>query len=370
MKHATKAPSKEILSLLGILLLFGFQFLLHRATPFMMDDEWYSTNLATGQPLQNFSDIIESQIWHFNNWGGRSITHGILQITLMGGALFCDTLNVIMTLLLTGMICVIAKQKSPLFFLLASSLIVALNANLKMSMYWQSGTANYVYSTVWILLFIWAYIRHLDTPDAKPLPLVSLWILPVGLMTGWSNENMGPASFLLSVFVIFYLKKFLKRKVPIWMYGGTALCLIGCCLVILAPGNFVRTAEIPKAGFVQSIYERLLSMLCAGTDFLFPSVLLLAILMLVYLAVLKEKMGMWQWVVFAHTVLSYGAMVLSPHYPDRATFGTMCTCIILIVSLSGDIIRKKASWRRYLMPVTICFWLYAIYTLLCEIAFY
>lgn len=370
MKQSAKAPYNIILSLLGILLLFGFQFMLHRATPFMMDDEWYSTNLATGQPLQNFSDIVEGQIWHFHNWGGRSITHGILQMTLMGGELFCDILNTVMTLLLTGMICVIAKQKSPMFFLLASSLIIALNANLKMSMYWQSGTANYVYSTVWILLFILAYIRHLETPDTKALPLISIWILPIGLMTGWSNENMGPASFLLAVFTIIYIRKFLNRKVPVWMYSGAALCLAGCCMVILAPGNFVRTAEIPQTGPVQSIYERFLSMLCAGTDFLFPSALLLVVVILIYMVVLKEKMATWQWVLLAHTILSYGAMVLSPHYPDRATFGTMCTCIILIVSLLGDIIRKNASWKKYLVPTTLCFWFYAMYALLCEIAYY
>lgn len=370
MMQKTKAPYKLILTVLGILMIFGLQFILHRDVIFMMDDEWYGTNLVTGQTLQNFADIIESQIWHFHNWGGRSITHGILQLTLMTGELSCDILNIVMTFLLVGMICLIAKQKNALFFLMASSLIIALNANLKMSMYWQSGTANYVYSTVWILLFIWAYIRHAENPDAKSLPLIGLWILPIGLMTGWSNENMGPASFLLSAFVIFYIRKFLKRKVPLWMYSGSLLCLVGCCMVILAPGNFVRTAAIPKSSLGASIYERLLSMLCAGTDYLFPSVLLLAVLMLIYMAILKEKLAVWQWILLAHTVLSYGAMVLSPHYPDRATFGTMCTCIVLILSLTGDIVRQNTAWRKYLTPITLCFWFYALYVLLCEIAYY
>ena len=177
---------------------------------------------------------------------------------------------------------------------------------------------------------------------------------------------MGPASFLLSVFTIFYMKKFQKQAVPLWMYSGSALCLAGCFFVILAPGNFVRTAEIPKTGLGETIFERFLSMLCAGTDFLFPSALLLTVLMLVYMAVLKEKLALWQWVLLAHTILSYGAMVLSPHYPDRATFGTMCTCIVLILSLLGDIIRKNNAWRRHLTTITLLSWCYAIYVLLCE----
>lgn len=369
MMPKAKVSYRIILPLLGIMILLGLQFILHRAVPFMMDDEWYGTNLVTGQPLQSFADIIESQIWHFHNWGGRSITHGILQLTLMTGELSCDILNVIMTFLLAGMICILAGQKNVLFFLTASSLIIGLNPNIKMSMFWQSGTANYVYSTVWILLFIWAYIRHVKNPEAKSLPLIPLWILPVGLMTGWSNENMGPASFLLSVCVMFYIRKYLNQKIPAWMYGGSAFCLAGCCMVILAPGNFVRTAAIPKSSLTETIYNRILSMLCAGTDYLFPSVLLLAVLMLIYMVLLKENLAAWQWMLLAHTVLSYGAMVLSPHYPDRATFGTMCTCIILILSLMGDIVRKNTAWRKYLTPIVLSFWFYAVYVLLCEIAY-
>lgn len=59
----------------------------------MMDDEWYGTNLVTNQPLRGLSDIIESQIWHFRNWGGRCMTHGILQLTLMSGEFMADMLN-------------------------------------------------------------------------------------------------------------------------------------------------------------------------------------------------------------------------------------------------------------------------------------
>lgn len=354
----------------GILILTILQFILHRNTPFMMDDEWYGTNLVTGEALKSFSDILESQIWHFMNWGGRNITHGILQLTLMTGELAADILNLLMTLLLAWMICIIAKQKTPLWFLSALTMLIGFNANIKMSMFWQSGTANYVYATVWILLFLWAYIRQIENPDMPALPWIHLWILPIGLMTGWSNENMGPASFLLSIGAIIYLKKVLNRKIPFWMLSGSVMCLFGSCMVILAPGNFVRTAAIPDTSLIEAIYNRLLSMLCAGTDYLFPTALLLTALLIIYLVLLKEKLHPAQWMLLTHAILSYGAMVLSPHYPDRATFGTMCVCIILIINILADIVHKYPKWKS---PITFSIgslWLYASFALLNELLFF
>ena len=75
-------------------------FVTHRAIPFMMDDLWYSTMLSDDTPITSISDIVKSQIWHYNNWGGRSMTHGILQLTLLAGELAADVLNIVFTLLL------------------------------------------------------------------------------------------------------------------------------------------------------------------------------------------------------------------------------------------------------------------------------
>lgn len=59
---------------------------LNYLTDFMMDDEWYSTLLYSDAPIQNISDIIHAQIWHYFNWGGRSMAHGLLQLILLCGS--------------------------------------------------------------------------------------------------------------------------------------------------------------------------------------------------------------------------------------------------------------------------------------------
>ena len=63
-------------------------------------------------------------------------------------------------------------------------------------------------------------------------------------------------------------------------------------------------------------------------------------------------------------------MILSPHYPDRATFGTMCLMICVIISRGALMIEKKkeALWPLYLGAVLI--WLKGMYDLLEFIAIY
>ena len=358
----------NVLIFAGILLLVTVEYLAHSKCVFVMDDLWYGTNLVTGEPLRTLGDVWESQVWHFFNWGGRNITHGILQITLMWGETAANIINLIMMLTLVWLICVISGCKKPLWFLLAASLMISFNANFMDSMFWQSGTVNYVYSSVWILLFLWVYLRETYATESSKLPLVSFWMVPLGLITGWSNENMGPASFLISAAVIVYTYKILKRKPAVWMYLGTAFSLIGSILVVIAPGNFVRTAELPETDLWTSISERFLSMLRAGADYLFPAAALFLLILFVYTAVYEKKLKPFQWFLLAHGVLSYGAMVLSPHYPDRATFGTMCVLIILILSMLNELMPLLKSKKTFVSLLITGSWLYAVYILLLYIA--
>lgn len=348
---------------LAITVLIGLEFAAHRFVPFMMDDLWYGTNLATGIPLKSFADIVESMVWHFYNWGGRCMTHGVLQLTLMGGELCADILNVLTALLLTGLICLLADWKKLSVFLMVHAMLFAFNANLRMSMLWQAGAANYLYSSVWVLLFLWPYLRTLKDPEAGGLPLAALWLIPVGILAGWSNENVGPTCFLIAVGTIVYLRKYQGSPVRLWMCAGAVCSLAGSIMVVAAPGNFVRSGVVEA----QTLYDRLYSMLTAGVDFLLPSFLLAVVLLLVKGGCLQLRITRVEWALAAAAILSYGAMVLSPHYPDRATFSTMVFCITLMVSVMKDITRKKPGMSLYLKGMAAGIWVCAVGRMLIEL---
>ena len=131
------------------------------------------------------------------------MTHGILQITLLLGEHAADILNVVMTLLLSFVICVMARNRTLPAFWAAMAMLLGLNANFKMSMFWQVGAANYLYITVFILIYAWCYLRELPesgalvpgnrTPEPERKPLgkdeavpapkhlwgITLWMIPL-----------------------------------------------------------------------------------------------------------------------------------------------------------------------------------------------
>ncbi len=341
---------KAAVILSAVLLIAGaiLLFVANGRTPFMMDDEWYSTNLVTGESLKGPGDIIASQIWHYRNWGGRSITHGLLQLSLMSGEMCADIINVIATLLLvfemyilTGIVA--GKDKSPdrisLYGLLFGTLILCC-PNFRMSMLWQAGCANYVYSSVWILLFYICYLRALDE-DRKDLPFTWLFIIPLGLITGWSTENMGPAACAIAFFITVICireKKAIGRK-RFWMTAGCIASFAGSVICIIAPGNFIRKDD--SAGDLSLTFTaRMLQMLKGAGSYLFPALLVFAVSYILYRAYFKEKLGREMIVTLMGALLSYGAMVLSPHYPDRAAFGT---CILIEVCAGALISRLSAK---------------------------
>ncbi len=99
MREKGKMKGKQNRILTGIaaalvLVTAVVMYAVHRAVPFMMDDLWYATLLAEDTPVRTVSDIFKSQIWHYFNWGGRSMTHSILQLTLLAGESAADVLNV------------------------------------------------------------------------------------------------------------------------------------------------------------------------------------------------------------------------------------------------------------------------------------
>ena len=327
---------------------------------FMMDDEWYSTVLYADTPIRNLSDIIHAQIWHYFNWGGRSMAHALLQLILLTGEHWADILNTGMTLLLGWLACEVSGRRGFSYWFAALGMILGLNANWKMSMFWEAGAANYLYMTGFLLAFLFCYLKY----EEKNLPGIVIWILPLGLIAGWSNENMGPAVWILSLLVIL-LRHREHKKVPVWMYLGNISCLAGSILMIVAPGNFVRSEETGEEAYslLWRLYLRCYGEAKGVMEYLFPTVLLTLFALIVCKGMLKEKLDRNTILLLLGALLSWGALILSPHYPDRASFGTMTLLICATLSMTGKIVdrQKENAWMFYGCAVLV--WLRGMYFL-------
>ncbi|MBR7090157.1 MAG: hypothetical protein IKI46_06705 [Lachnospiraceae bacterium] len=339
-------------------------FLSNVRVPFMMDDLWYSTDLRSGKSLSGIGDIFGSQVWHYKNWGGRSFTHGILQLLLMSGERSADVINTVTSLALAALMCLAARISSGSGFpakdrteyisefALAFGLLISCCPNFRMSMLWQAGCANYVYSSVWIILFYIIYLRVLDK-DKKDIPFVCAFIPVLGLVTGWSTESMGPSACLAAALVTYVcIRSGAPRSRKIWMIEGVVTSFIGSCFCILAPGNFVR-----KTGsgddLALTLPERLLQMLKGAGDYLFPSLAILAGALIAHRIVVGKKLSTGNAVILLGAFLSYGAMIASPHYPDRSAFGTCVLIEAVSVSLISEVLREKKNAVRFVLPIML-----------------
>lgn len=354
-----------ILFVAGLLCIWRTQ----RAVPIMMDDEWYSTVLSDEAPLTSLKDIFQAQVWHYHNWGGRTVAHTIAQlIFLYLSEPVADVLNVALIILLAWMINAVTgcdDRQQFAFVTLTAGLLHGLNADWKMSMYWQTGACNYLYTTVIILAFLWMYLRTADE-EKKDLPGSLLWATLLGLLAGWTNENMGPAVWVLTVLVMIDLKR-RKKAVKLWMVMGSVFCLAGSILMIAAPGNAVRSAEVTSNsyGMLWQLFLRMYGVCRGALEYLFPVMLVTAAVLFVNLCVLGNRLNRKELLLLTGAVLSWGAMILSPHYPDRAAFGTMCLLLCVIVSQVAVILRTKdtKACKIAMAGIGVFLWLRGMYFL-------
>ena len=84
------------IALVFITLLIGFLFyVLNYYTPLYADDYSYSFSASTGERMESIFQIVDSQIGHYQNTNGRSITHSLAQMFLLAGDDVFNFTNVI-----------------------------------------------------------------------------------------------------------------------------------------------------------------------------------------------------------------------------------------------------------------------------------
>lgn len=346
----------------------GLTYYLNYITGLYTDDYWYSTNLVTGEPLRNFADIIESQVWHYYNWGGRSIAHALLQLSLMGGTLFINLCNTFCHILIAFLIIEVSGvRRSPWYFLFAYSFVYLFNPNLIQTCQWQAGVANYLYMTDIILIFMLLYLTGLrKTAKEEKIKLIlsvimSVAMIPLGICAGWSNENMGPGSALFAILCIgFSLYKY--RKVSIYMIIGAITSAFGAVMVVIAPGNYARSGyitDMAEASLMEKITNRLVSVTGGFYSYLITVMVILLILMTIYHTVLKLKFDASITIVLLTALATVGAMILSPYYPDRVAFGSFILLLCVIVFYIDKILKV---WDKDNLPLKLCAYGFVILT--------
>lgn len=218
--------------------------ILNISYPLFGDDWRYSFIHGTGMTARtnSFIDSLHSQYSHYMTWGGRSVLHFIDENLLRLPILISDLLNSLMFVILLVVVYLITNVKlglNPLVFIITSLLIWIFQPAFGQSFLWLTGSANYLWGTVIILSFIYFYVRSFMSPIANNSNIQSIVFFFTGVVTGWTNEN-SVVGVIFLIFGIILYRKANNENVPKWFYSGWIGVIIGFCVMIMAPGNFVR----------------------------------------------------------------------------------------------------------------------------------
>lgn len=326
--------------------------------PLWQDDCIYLYIWGTDQLVENIGDIFVSQYYHYITWGGRSIVHFIAQLLLFIGkpaASFINTMAFVLLIYLMYRIANIGQKSNWILFLLMFLGTYTLQAHIPNTFYWITGSANYLWGTLLILIFIHPYIRFFlqkytanNSRTSTKHIFQSCLFLFLGILAGWTNENMGVSLVAFLTLLIGYLK-YTSKKPPLWMYFGLAGAIIGATFLVLAPGNFVRldaSVETPtvwsRVGFaLYEIFKRhmVITILTIGLIIFSyrkktcnKNILVISVLLTIF------------------AFLAIAAMSFSPEFPRRAWFG-----IITLMLIASGMLLVNSNLKNYIQYKRILF---------------
>lgn len=324
MKILKSQDSQKIewMILFGIFIL---SFLVNFFTPLLTDDFFYAYH------SKSIPEIFNHQVWHYFNWGGRTIAHTIAEIFLYMPKGIFNIFNSLIQVLEVYLIYKIAKgnskERKPVLLIATYFLLWFFLPVFGVTNIWLVGSCNYLWTTVMILFLIYQYIQ-----EEKDTVGNILFMFLFGVLAGWSNEN---TSFgcLVTICGLCVWKKSHKKSISKWNIAGILGNVTGFALMILAPGNFVRSETlVEEKTFLVRIISRFMQYTENIVTYLLPLIIILTILISVYIYQ-KKKIDQRIIPFIFGSIFTIYSMLLSPQFPDRAWTGVVVLLIVPIIML-------------------------------------
>lgn len=198
--------------------------------------------------VNSVADILVSQWNHYFTCNGRTIAHLFVQFFVWQGKWLFNIVNPLVFVLLIFQIYWISNEGKVSFQNLRAGSICwiffvlwTFVADFYSVYLWLAGACNYMWSTVILLFFLIPYIQKYFNSNRRIIQTCKMKFLffCLGICAGWGNENT--ICWIIVLLAVWLHKLIRMKQINSWMvYGFAGLC-IGYALLILAPGNAVRT---------------------------------------------------------------------------------------------------------------------------------
>lgn len=340
MGNRTKRVSSVILLIL-LVAIIGVQFyILNTNTPYCRDDYSYSYTFAVKENkfrIENFRQVIDSQINHYKVVNGRAVTHTLAQTFLMFDKSVFNAFNTIAFLLLLYLIVYHARGKktpSPTLFLTAFLSVWFFTPHIGKSYLWLTGACNYLWGILIILLYLVPLTRAIHRKSnisVQVLIILSPLYFLLGLIAGFTNENTAAALLVISTLLIAAIT-YKRKKFPLWTLSGYTGSICGFLLMLTSPGQSARLDANGGFGDIKVWIDRFLYI--SDDFFKHHTVLLALVLVFVIIAIIRKRVKslLLTAIFFVGSLASVYSMILSPYFPLRVWSGPTVLLTVTLVS--------------------------------------
>lgn len=237
-----------------ILVIFVVFFLLNHFTPYLADDYSYAMHFkwGTNEKMTSFMDFLDSLKYFYHHWGGRIYGYCFMVLASYLSMDLFDVINTLFYLLMTYLmyaICNVGRPHNLLLYFFIHLLLWILVPDYGQVMFWQSGSANYLWLSIPILVMLWFYRKNAVAEGGFMKSwYFSIPMLLIGMIAGIAMENMSAG---LLVIIFLYLLYFHRENKMFYPYvSGFVGALIGFSILFFAPGNGMRAESEERLSLI------------------------------------------------------------------------------------------------------------------------
>lgn len=283
--------------------------------PYISDDYTYMYKYDNFERIKNISDIFFSMKDHYFLWGGRVLAHSLASVFLLIPKNIFNICNSIMYTIFIYMIYLIGRRNNKdnyNYLFIIHLLIWFINISFGEVTLWLTGSCNYLWTSVIILLFL--YLFHKEN---KNVIIFSI----LGILAGMCNENFSLSIIFVCILFVIFNKNYRNKN----NYIGIIFLIIGYLFLFLAPGNFIRASA--GVNNIITITQKTLYLIKVF------SLLIIFILLLSYVLYKKNKLKKDYLIYILGSIMCILFLVVAPTFSLRATIGTLIYNLIIIIDI-------------------------------------
>lgn len=246
----------------GLVLLFCIFLIiliLNMITPLISDDYFVAFIWPEGlkinetlpldaRKISSFSDVLVSLNTYYFSWGGRIPGQGFIDLFSWWGKEIFNFVNAFMAVLLIVLIYWISDEGrisldfKPTYIFWIFFSLWSFNVAFVDTFLWLSGSCEYLWMMVFLLLFLIPYVQNYCNPERlkKDTISLSLSMFFLGLVAGCSREVTVCWIIILLTYWILLCKR--DHNLQTWKVSGYIGLCVGYAILLFAPGNSGRIA--------------------------------------------------------------------------------------------------------------------------------